>query len=180
MSGKLIGGEAAHNKGQEDGSNDEYDPPHSSQDIFLSGLNPFQDTDAMIEENEKYNDGREHGESQSSRVICTHFYLKGMLPQKVWRADMKFTAEYLSETTVRGYHFWAISYVKLMRKSPIAECSMYPVAKWRAEELAYKMGELPHGNFKGKLIRLVLEPICWSIGCVVSQKDWKVLYSTGS
>ena len=70
--------------------------------------------------------------SCSSRVICTHFYRKGMLNQAVWRADMAFTFKNLSPTTVRGYHVWAIPYVRLMRKSQLAEKLMFPIAKYRA------------------------------------------------
>lgn len=168
--------ERAHNRGQEDAANgNERDPPNG-----WFGVIPSLFTDKFLEEDEAYHEGYNHTKEQieeSSRVICTHFYRKGMLPQKVWRADMKFTAEHLSETTVRGYHFWAVPYVSLMRKSPLAERIMFPVAKWRAEELAYQMGEFPHGNLKGKLVRLAVEPICWLLGCVVGQKDWKVLYS---
>lgn len=163
--------EKSHNQGQQDAS--EGRPNKCAVGVFdLTGEYNLHDDDSR----DAYDQGYEHAESQS-RVICTHFYRKGMLPQKVWRADMKFTAEHLSETTVRGYHFWAISYVSLMRKSPLAERVMYPVAKWRAEELAYQMGELPSSNVKGKLVRLIVEPICWLLGCVVGQKDWKMLYS---
>ena len=59
-----------------------------------------------------------------------------MLPEEVWRADMAFTFKNLSPVTVKGYHLWAIPYVKWMRKSPLAEKIMFPLALWRAEELA--------------------------------------------
>lgn len=169
-----------HNQGQIDASTSENIPLLGETNKHIP--NPLPDCllrKSEIEENDVYEKGFIHNKEQqkeNSRVICTHFYRKGMLPQKVWRADMDFTAKYLSETTVRGYHFWAIPYVKLMRKSPLAESIMYSVAKWRAEELAYQMGTLPGSNFKGKLVRLVVEPICWLIGCVVTQKDWCTLY----
>ncbi|WP_198596513.1 hypothetical protein, partial [Vibrio splendidus] len=67
------------------------------------------------------NSGGGGGGGGSSRVICTHFYRKGMLDAEVWRADLQYTQNHLSETTVRGYHYWAIPYVELMRKSPLAE-----------------------------------------------------------
>ncbi len=88
--------------------------------------------------------------SCSSRVICTHFYRKGMLDQSVWRADMAFTFKNLSPTTVRGYHVWAIPYVRLMRKSPLAEKLMFPIAKYRAQELAYQMGVVEKGSQRSK------------------------------
>lgn len=112
----------------------------------------------------------------SSRVICTHFYRKGMLDADVWRADLQYTQNHLSETTVRGYHYWAIPYVELMRKSPLAEKLMYPIAKYRAIELAYQMKIVKKGSLRGKAIRLVIEPACFLIGSVCKQKDWQALW----
>ena len=117
------------------------------------------------------------GGGGTSRVICTHFYRKGMMPRDVWRADMEYTFNYLSPATVRGYQYWAIPYVRLMRKSPLAEKIMYPLMMSRAEELAYKMGVLEKSNWSGKLVRLVFEPICFAIGLFVGEQDWKSLWN---
>lgn len=117
--------------------------------------------------------------SSASRVICTHFFRKGMLDQEVWRADMEFTFKNLSQTTVRGYHVWAIPYVRLMRKSPLAEKIMRPIAIWRAEELAYKMGALEKGNRKGKMVRAILEPTCFAIGLFAKEQNWESLWTQG-
>jgi hypothetical protein len=119
------------------------------------------------------------GGGGGGRVICTHFYRKGMLEKDLWRTDMEFTFQNLSHKTVRGYQHWAIPYVRLMRKSPFAERIMYPLAKWRAEELAYQMGKVPKGNVKGKLVRLIGEPICFVIGNFVGEQNWQSLWSTG-
>ncbi|MCC4860957.1 hypothetical protein [Vibrio splendidus] len=122
------------------------------------------------------NSGGGGGGGGSSRVICTHFYRKGMLDAEVWRADLQYTQNHLSETTVRGYHYWAIPYVELMRKSPLAEKIMYPIAKYRAIELAYQMKIVEKGSLRGKAVRLVVEPACFLIGCVCKQKDWQALW----
>jgi hypothetical protein len=118
------------------------------------------------------------GGGGSSRVICTHFYRKGEMSRELWAADMKYTLENLSDTTIRGYHYWAISYVKLMRKSPLAEKLIRPLAIARAEEIAFQAGARTKGNWLGKLVRLFGEPLCFTIGCAVGQKDWQVLYGT--
>ncbi len=117
------------------------------------------------------------GGGGSSRVICTHFFRKGQLPQNIWRADMEFTFKNLSQTTVRGYHVWAIPYVRLMRKSPLAEKIMRPLAIWRAEELAFKMGVLEKGNWKGKVVRAICEPICFTIGLFAKEQNWESLWT---
>ncbi|MBS1164924.1 MAG: hypothetical protein H6R00_949 [Proteobacteria bacterium] len=115
--------------------------------------------------------------TRSGRVICTHFYRKGMIDRDVWRADLEFTAHHLSEKTVRGYQYWAIPYVRLMRRSPLAERIMFPLATWRAEELAYQMGMRTRGNWKGKIVRVIGESICFSIGLFVGEQDWQKLWS---
>ena len=112
----------------------------------------------------------------SGRVICTHFYRKGMLDRETWRADIEFTATRLSAKTVRGYQYWAIPYVRLMRRSPLAEKVMYPLATWRADELAYRMGKREKGNWKGKIVRVIGESICYSIGMFVSEQNWQQLW----
>jgi hypothetical protein len=116
------------------------------------------------------------GGGGSSRVICTHFFAKGEINNEVWRADLAYTKEHLSETTVRGYHAWAIGYVKLMRKSKLAEDIMRPIALHRAQELAYKMGVLEKGSWRGKLARLALEPLCFAIGTCVGARDYMALW----
>lgn len=126
--------------------------------------------------NTRAND-RDRDSGRSSRVICTHFYRKGMLDRAVWRADLEFTELKLSKTTVRGYHYWAIPYVELMRKHAFFEKIMFPIAKYRAIELAYQMNVVEKGSLRGKLIRLVIEPTCFAIGLFCEQKDWKKLWA---
>lgn len=123
------------------------------------------------------NGGGGGGGGGSSRVICTHFYKQGKIDRAVWLADLRFTADHLSATTIRGYHLWAIPYVQLMRKSKFAEALMWPLAIHRAEELAYQMGVLEKPNYIGKAIRFILEPICFTIGLFAKAKDYKVLYT---
>ncbi|MDQ0561325.1 hypothetical protein QO004_003118 [Rhizobium mesoamericanum] len=109
--------------------------------------------------NSVYNGGLSGSGNSRGRVICTHFFRRGMLERDLWRADLEFTNRKLSSTTVRGYQHWAIPYVRLMRKSPLAERIMYPLAKARAEEIGYQVGIRSKGSIGGKLVRLVGE---WS------------------
>jgi hypothetical protein len=126
--------------------------------------------------NSRCSDNR--GGGGSSRVICTHFYRKGMLDKDIWLADLQFTEQHLSKTTVKGYHYWAVPYVELMRKNPTFEKVMLPFAKYRAYELAYKMGVRTKGSIRGKLIRLACEPMCYLIGLFCEQKEWNKLWTT--
>jgi hypothetical protein len=114
--------------------------------------------------------------NSGSRVICTHFYRKGEIDKRIWRADLEFTAKHLHPATVRGYQYWAIPYVLLMRKSRLAENIMRPLAIARAKELAFQMGVAEKGSLPGKVVRKLLEPVCFAIGLFAGEQDWQSLY----
>jgi hypothetical protein len=121
--------------------------------------------------------GDASGGGPGGRVICTHFYRKGEMDRDMWRADLEFTFKNLSPTTVRGYQYWAIPYVRLMRKSKLAEDIIRPLAFARAKELAYKMGKSPKGSVLGKVVRLVCEPLCFAVGLFVGEQNWQALWT---
>lgn len=112
-----------------------------------------------------------------SRVICSHFYRKGLIPRDVWEADLNFTAKNLSSTTIRGYHYWGIPCVRKMRESKALEKFIFPFAMARAEELAYQMGIRKRGNLLGKAVRIFGEPICYVIGLFVEEQEWESLWA---
>jgi hypothetical protein len=117
------------------------------------------------------------GGGGGGRVICTHFYRKGEMSRDMWRSDLEFTFKNLSPTTVRGYQYWAIPYVKLMRKSKLAENIMRPLAMHRAKELSYQMGRSSKGSLFGKAVRLIGEPICFTVGLFVGEQNWQSLWN---
>ena len=119
----------------------------------------------------RYKDGK-----GGSRVICTHFLTTGKMERRLWALDMQFTFANLSPTTVRGYHLWAIPYVRLMRKYHWAEAIMLPLAVSRAQEIAYQMGQTQTPSYLGKLIRLIGEPTCWLLGFLATEQNWQSLY----
>lgn len=103
-----------------------------------------------------------------------------MMDPALWRADIAFSRQHLPAAMVRGYHLWAIPYVRLMRRSQWAEKLMLPLALWRAEEIAFRMGLREKGNWKGKLLRWTGEPVCWLIGKVTPEQDWESLWRENS
>lgn len=114
--------------------------------------------------------GYDSSPESASRIICTYFYCKGLLSEEIWRADMEFTRKNAPRAGIRGYHVWSAYYIRLMRKYPMFEKFIFTLAKWRAQELAYQMGVLPKGSLRGKLLRLVGEPICYIIGLFAGKK----------
>ena len=63
-----------------------------------------------------------------------------------------------------------------MRASPVVTRLVTPVARWRAEEIAYLLGAQPRGNLAGKLVRWIGEPLCRLIGAFVSETDYQQLF----
>ena len=110
-------------------------------------------------------------------IPVLHWMRQGLLDKAIWRADLAYTRKHLSLTTVRGYHLWAIPYVRMMRRSPWAQRIIRPLATWRAEELAFQMGVLPKPNLKGKVLRWIGEPICFAIGAFAAEQNWQVLWT---
>lgn len=113
-------------------------------------------------------------------VICTYFYKKGEINRLEYGANVTWTARHVSDQTYRGYHFWAVPYVKLMRKSPLAEKLMLPILKARTNELLFRLGKRKKGSLGGKLARLVLESMSWVFGAFVSEQDWTHLWKAES
>lgn len=111
-----------------------------------------------------------------SRVICTELYRHRELPRDLYKADLDFTDRYLSRTTIRGYHWWGIPCVRLMRRHKRLRAVMKWIAIARAEEIGWLVGVRPNPNFYGRLIRLVVEPACFGIGLFVHDQDVSPLY----
>jgi hypothetical protein len=38
------------------------------------------------------------------------------------------------------------------------------------------MGLRRRGDWRGKLVRLLGEPLCWLIGSLIGEQDWRSLY----
>jgi hypothetical protein len=159
-------------------------PPSDSGNYSNEGRNaPAPAPAPSPPSNDNYsNEGRNSesgggGGGGGGRVICTHFYRKGEMSREMWRSDLEFTFKNLSPTTVRGYQYWAIPYVKLMRKSKLAENIMRPLAMHRAQELSYQMGRSAKGSLFGKVVRLIGEPICFTVGLFVGEQNWQSLWT---
>ena len=122
---------------------------------------------------------RNEDNSTDSRVICTELYRQGILNKQLYRLDVLYTARNLSPTLIRGYHYWAIPTVDLMRKSPALTKFLTYFTIKRAEEIAHIMNPAayPKSTFTGRFIKTVGEGLCYAIGKVVKQKDYSILYN---
>lgn len=108
-------------------------------------------------------------------VICTQLMTQGLLSTRLWR-DSAIHSRGISSCAMRGYHAWAIPYVRLMRKYPLATFLVKDIFRWRSEEVSYQIGCRAKGNIKGKVVCAILTVICTAIGYLCSEKDFNSLY----
>ncbi len=142
---------------------------------FLSGITG-KDSFVTKESQALKDTSSPSGSGSGKTVICTYFMQKGVLARDLWKASAAYGRDPISPVTLRGYHTWAIPYVRLMRTSPMAERVMRPIMLARSEEIGYQMGIRDKPNYAGKAIRAVMEPLCYVIGLVAPQQDWESLW----
>lgn len=106
-------------------------------------------------------------------VICTELQATGKLAPELYSEGAKHISS-IPDATIRGYHWWAVPYTRLMRKNSffgmLARKWITPWAIGRTKYLAGKW------NLLGWLTVIVGEPICHLIGLVVPSQNWQVLY----
>ena len=168
---------ADENVRQQTGNSEAKAVTDSSGKNVTSGTNPDGSPRYVTSGGEVNNAGGDN--TPDSRVICTELHSQGKLSEELYKMDMYYTKRNLSETTVRGYHYWAIPMVPLIRKNNlVCNISKYLAVK-RAEEIAHIIDPVayPKSTITGKLIKTVGEAICYGIGKFVKQKDYSVLYN---
>jgi len=99
-----------------------------------------------------------------TRVICTELVRQGLMPKQSQLRDLRFTQQNLSRTHIRGYHYWAIPTVRLMKRSKGWARFWRFIAQHRANEISYQMGHRDKPDYIGKIMRLFFEPFCFCVG----------------
>jgi len=104
-------------------------------------------------------------------VICTELNSTGELSDTLYQATSPHFSR-MHPDTIRGYQWWAIPYVKLMRKHSLFRAVVRPWAIGRAR---YLSGE---SSILGWVTVAIGEPICFLLGKTVARKsqDYEVLY----
>lgn len=105
--------------------------------------------------------------NQGGKVLCTHFYFKGLLPHSVWVGDTLYGLE-MDPAIVAGYHLWAKPLVRIMQRGGYLGCALefllWPVVRAWAYEMAFVMGYSTKGSLLGRIFRKTLEPVSFLIG----------------
>jgi len=104
-------------------------------------------------------------------VICTELKRGGELDAKLYEQGAAHISR-LSPHTINGYHFWAIPYTRLMRRSNAARKFITPWARGRTLQLSGKW------NILGFITVALGEPICYLLGRILQlgPQNWQQLY----
>ena len=141
-----------------------------AKDAVKKGANPNNPAEmhaaSKKASNEKGNSGNGGG---NTRVICTELHRTGEMSTVDWIRDTRFTFKTLTQKHVKGYLFWAVPTVKLMKKYPLYRKIWKHLAQHRANDIAWRLDE---GKFDllGRIYAGIGEPLCWLIGNCVSDK----------
>ena len=144
-----------------------------AKDAVKKGANPNNPAEmhaaSKKASNEKGNSGNGGG---NPRVICTELHRTGEMSTVDWIRDTRFTFKTLTQKHVKGYLFWAVPTVKLMKKYPLYRKIWKHLAQHRANDIAWRLDE---GKFDllGRIYAGIGEPLCWLIGNCVSDKHIK-------
>ncbi|ARU57221.1 hypothetical protein OLMES_3179 [Oleiphilus messinensis] len=109
----------------------------------------------------------ENGPSGNT-VICTYMHEIGEISDEVYQWDQYYGREFLGKTVLRGYHYWAIPFVRAMRRNPRLTQVMIPLAKAWTQEMAHRCDPDNHEhNRLGSLALAVGVPPSRIIGSVL-------------
>ena len=116
------------------------------------------------------------GASIGGRVICNELRRHGLMTTEDILIDYYFTQNYLTPTHVNGYHIWAVSIVRSMRKGKSVKL-WHHIAHRRLNEVKYVLGKRDKPDYLGKVYRLIGESTCFILGKFCKKTDWSVLYN---
>jgi hypothetical protein len=110
-------------------------------------------------------------------VICTELVRQN----DAFELDLRIEMEYvltLSDATVRGYRFWAVPLVKIMRKNAAVYRFVRPIAKRFMSESAARVGKGKQ-TLLGRILMPIGLSVCWMIGQLVGETEFYSLYEKG-
>ena len=99
------------------------------------------------------------------RVICTKLVEVGLMDKRLHRAEAAWSMKNKSTATIRGYHLWAVPFVRFMEGKPRFNKAVAWVVTPYAKFLAHRAGSnLGRFNWPGWVIDKVGTSVCWLLG----------------
>lgn len=99
-------------------------------------------------------------------VVCTELLRQGLMSKELYISDVVYASKKMNPTVLRGYRFWGIPLVRLMRKSK----RVTKIAAFFAVSRAHYIAAISKKEFApwradlGWAINLVGVPLCWMLG----------------
>ena len=148
--------------------NNNNDDPHMSHDEIIEHHKNLEKAETDLIQSdlsdddfwEAYDDddgGGGGSSNDTSTVICTALMEMGELDPTIWKYDLMYGEQYVSATTYRGYHDWAIPMVP---KVKARHWLYFPLAKVMAKAWAYQMAHFMSNGEHGSS-SLLGKAICW-------------------
>jgi hypothetical protein len=109
-------------------------------------------------------------------VICTQLFSMGIMSANLYQGEGEH-AKNIPNVIRRGYHFWAVPFVRGMRKNQL----LFKLGKtlglsW-AQYAAHKANPDKFApNYLGTFINAIGIPICAALGLFVGETDWETLW----
>lgn len=116
-------------------------------------------------------------DDDSAKVICTELHRQGSMSRADYALGADYARKYLTERHYRGYHTWALPVARHMRRSKRATAFWRTLAQARADHIASLNGDLTRRSRFGAILCAIGYPLCYLIGCMAAQRDWRSLYS---
>lgn len=124
----------------------------------------------------KNNDTDKKKTNTDGKVICTELVRQGLFNRADYLQGARYVEEHLTERHMRGYHAWGLSVVRKMRRSRRATAFWRTLAQARADHIAFLYGDASRRNLLGALLCAIGHPVCYLIGGMVGEQDWRSLY----
>lgn len=115
-------------------------------------------------------------DADGPKVICTEMRTQGLMSSFDQKACLVYAHKCLPPSFMDGYHFWAVPYVRLMRRSKFATALIVPFVRHRTAEVKCRLGLSKKGAWCGKLICAFHDPLCCLLGKIVKPADYRSLY----
>jgi len=116
------------------------------------------------------------GGSGGSSVICTELVRQGLMSNREHKLSTLYAVKKLPDSFMTGYQFWAVPYVRLMRRSGFATKLITLFVTHRTREIYHRLGVAKKGSVLGKFICALHDPFCVLLGRFVAQTDYQSLY----
>ena len=122
-------------------------------------------------------DDNKDSNDTDKKVLCTELVRQGLFDRADYLMGARYVEAHLTARHMRGYHAWALPVVRRMRRSRRATAFWRALAQARADHIAYLCGDLSRRNRFGALLCAIGHPVCYVIGGLVGEQDWRSLYT---